>query len=205
MELTKIIVIDDHPLLRDGVVSTLNGSPDLDVIGEGGSYDEAVALVKNCAADLMMLDLSIPGGGLQALADIRNQSPDLKIVVLTASEEERDVQKAIDLGASAYILKGISGTELVDAVTRVSAGETYVTPHLATSLLSRKSVQDYGLTQRERDILTALKDGLSNKDIAARLSLSEKTIKHYMTQVLSKLGVKNRVEAALMAEREGIE
>jgi two-component system nitrate/nitrite response regulator NarL len=206
----NIVVIDDHPLLREGVSSTLQAADGFEVIGEGESYADALRLVHEAMPDIILLDISMPGGGVEAARDIHDALPAVKIIMLTASEDEKDVMSALQAGASAYILKGIGGRDLVDIVNKVSSGESFITPGLATNLLlnsyqqkpteKQTSLIDQ-LNHRERGILMALERGLTNKQIADELSLSEKTIKHYMTNILQKLQVRNRVEAALIAQK----
>ena len=204
-----IAVIDDHPLLREGVSSTLAAVAEFEVIGQGESYDDALRIAHDEMPDIMLLDISMPGGGVEAAREIHEALPAIRLVMLTASEDEKDVMSALQAGASAYILKGIGGRELVDIVRRVSAGETFITPSLATNILlhsyNQQPEQEHSLidklNQRESSILKALERGLTNKEIADELFLSEKTIKHYMTNILQKLQVKNRVEAALLAQK----
>jgi len=208
----RIVIVDDHPLFREGVAGVLVSEPDIDVVGQGGSAAEAVQLATDLLPDIILLDIAMPGGGVQAARHIAASCPFTKIVMLTASEDEEDVTTALKAGARAYILKGVPARELVRIIRSVWAGEVYVTPALAVSLLSemtkpviaepprRTSVAD--LTERERQILERVAEGLSNKEIGAQLYLSEKTIKHYMTNILQKLQVHNRVEAALLAQKE---
>ena len=208
----RIVIVDDHPLFREGVAGVLVSEPDIDVVGQGSSAAEAVQLATDLLPDIILLDIAMPGGGVQAARQIAAACPFTKIVMLTASEDEEDVTTALKAGARAYILKGVPARELVRIIRSVWAGEVYVTPALAVSLLSemtkpviaepprRTSVAD--LTERERQILERVAEGLSNKEIGAQLYLSEKTIKHYMTNILQKLQVHNRVEAALLAQKE---
>jgi two-component system nitrate/nitrite response regulator NarL len=171
-----------------------------------------VRLAGELLPDVVLLDITLPGGGLNAACSITATSPVIKIIMLTASEAEEDVLAALKSGARGYILKGVSGRELVKIVRDVYAGEAYVTPSLAASLLSEMTAlrgpapasdpRD-GLTERERGILEKVAAGLSNKEIASQLFLSEKTVKHYMTNILQKLHVRNRVEAALVAQKMG--
>jgi len=205
----SIVVIDDHPLLREGVISTLGAMDDFEVIGQGENYDDALSIAHQTMPDIILLDISMPGGGVGAARDIHAALPSIRLVMLTASENEKDVMSALQAGASAYILKGIGGKELVDIVRRVSSGETFITPSLASSILldsynrepSPESSLLDKLNERESSILKALERGLTNRQIAGELFLSEKTIKHYMTNILQKLQVKNRVEAALMSQK----
>ena len=206
-----VVIIDDHPLFRDGVAQTLATAPDIEIVGQGASADDAVRLTRDLLPDILLLDITIPGGGLSAAQTVATACPVTKIVMLTASEDEDNLTSALRAGAKAYILKGVSARELVSIIRGVFAGEVYVTPSLATSLLMEMTATPSGarpplslldeLTERERQILELVASGASNKEIGQKLYLSEKTIKHYMTNILQKLQVRNRVEAALMAHR----
>ena len=210
----QIIIVDDHPLFRDGVIQTLKAEPDIEIVGEATTAPEAVRLAGELLPDVILLDITIPGGGLNAARTIAATLPVTKIVMLTASEAEEDVLAALKAGARGYILKGVSARELVKIVRDVYAGEAYVTPTLAASLLSEMTGDWPGqrpatnpldeLTDRERQILEKVAAGLSNKEIAQQVFLTEKTVKHYMTNILQKLQVRNRVEAALLAQSEGL-
>ena len=204
----RILVIDDHPLLRDGVCSTLDSEADFEVVGQGASYDDALSLAQELTPDIILLDISMPGGGVNAARDIHEALPSIKLIMLTVSEDEKDVMSALQAGARAYILKGIGGKELIAAVHRIAAGESFITPSLATSILLHSNTQETAentllnkLNKRETAILKALERGLTNRQIADELFLSEKTIKHYMTSIMQKLHVRNRVEAALIAQK----
>jgi len=206
-----VVIVDDHPLFRDGVAQTLAASPDIEIVGQGASAEDAVRLTRDLLPDVLLLDITIPGGGLSAAQTIAAAYPVIKIVMLTASEDEDNLTSALRAGAKAYILKGVSARELVSIIRGVFAGEVYVTPGLATSLLMEMTRKPSGarpaislldeLTERERQILELVAIGASNKEIGQKLYLSEKTVKHYMTNILQKLQVRNRVEAALMAQR----
>ncbi len=210
----QLVIVDDHPLFRDGVIQTLKAEPDIEIVGQATTAQEAVRLTSELLPDLILLDITIPGGGLNAAQMIAATSPVTKIVMLTASEAEEDVLAALKAGARGYILKGVSGHDLIKIVRDVYAGEAYITPTLAASLLSEMKGGWPGqrpsanlldeLTERERQILEKVAAGLSNKEIAQQLFLSEKTIKHYMTNILQKLHVRNRVEAALLAQSGGL-
>lgn len=210
-EKIQIVVIDDHPLFREGVVNKLKAERDFEIVGEGETAAEAIRLVAELVPDLLLLDISIPGGGLNAAQTIAAQSPVTKVVMLTASEEEEDLFTALKTGAKAYVLKGVTPRELIRILRAVHDGEAYVTPTLAASLISEMVGMPTGsrrssnpldvLTEREREILNLLASGQSNKEIGQKLFLSEKTIKHHMTNILQKLQVRNRVEAALLAQK----
>ena len=208
-EPVRVVIIDDHPLFREGVAATLVSGSDLEVVGEGASAADALALATSLLPDLMLLDLNLPGGGLSAARQVASACPVTKIVMLTFSEEESDVLASLKAGARGYILKGVSGQELRRIVRGVQAGEVYITPTLAAGVLIEMAGSDRqaqnplnDLTPRERQILEGVASGHSNKEIGRDLDISEKTVKHYMTNVLQKLQVRNRVEAALLAQRE---
>ena len=208
----RIIVIDDHPLFREGVAYTLEAQPDMEVVAQGENLDEAVRLARECSPDVALFDINIPGGGIAAAAAVVAACPALKVIMLTASTDEDDLAAAMRAGAKGYILKGVAARELVGIVRSVWAGEGYVAPALAAGLLAGLASGRTGakidplgsLTEREREVLDQVAAGLSNKEVAAQLHLSEKTIKHYMTIIMEKLGVRNRTEAALLA-RERVE
>jgi DNA-binding NarL/FixJ family response regulator len=209
----QVVVVDDHPLFRDGVVRTLGAETDIEVAGQALTAAEAVGLAEKLLPDVILLDITIPGGGLKAAEQISACAPVTKIIMLTASDAEDDVLTALKYGARGYLLKGVSGQDLIRAVRAVSAGETYITPSLAASLLSEvrnreksqiPSVLD-DLSERESQVLEQVATGASNKEIAAQLFLSEKTVKHYMTNILQKLQVRNRVEAALLVQKNSAE
>jgi DNA-binding NarL/FixJ family response regulator len=207
----RMVIVDDHALFRDGLATILNAEADFEVIGQGGSADEAVRLARSLLPELILLDLDMPGGGLQAARVIAEECPACKMVVLTASEQDDHLMTALKIGARAYILKGVAARELLRILRAVAAGESYVPPSLAASLLReslgqasqpRKTADPMSeLTAREREILEGLAGGLSNKEIGQRLFISEKTVKHYITNILQKLQVRNRVEAALLAQK----
>lgn len=207
-EALNVVIVDDHPLFREGVAHTLRSQPGIEVVGEGASAAEAVKLVADCLPDIVLLDVSMPGGGIAAAREIAARFPVVKVVMLTVSEEEEDVTAAMRAGARAYVLKGVPARELVAILRAVAAGEVYVTPSLAASLLAdltgapaeRTAASPLSdLTERERQILELVAGGESNKEIAVALCRSEKTVKYHMTNILQKLQVRNRVEAALLA------
>jgi DNA-binding NarL/FixJ family response regulator len=207
-ESIRIVVVDDHPMFRAGVVSSLAAQPDISVVGEGSSADEALRLAEELMPDVCVLDINMPGGGLNAARSITSALPQTRVVMLTVSEDEDDLLAAMKAGASGYVLKGAAAAELVGVLRTVHAGEVYVAPGLAWGLLREmsrpRSVPLDELSAREREVLELVAAGLSNQEIGARLGLAEKTIKHYMTSILGKLRVRSRVEAALLAYREGI-
>jgi DNA-binding NarL/FixJ family response regulator len=210
----RVVIVDDHALFRDGLASILAAEADIEVVGQGGTAQDAVHLARELLPEIILLDIDMPGGGLEAARIIATDCPVTKIVILTASEEDDHLISALKIGARAFILKGVAARELLRILRAVAHGESYVPPALAASLLlemhepstlSRKQSESPmdDLTGREREILESLAGGLSNKEIGEKLFLSEKTVKHYMTNILQKLQVRNRVEAALLAQKSG--
>ncbi len=207
MSNVRVVVADDHPLYRKGVVEALDDEAGIEVVGEASSAAEAVTKSAALRPDVVLLDIAMPGGtGIEAVGEIIARHPTCRVVMLTVSEQEDDVLAALRAGAHGYLLKGVSAEELANAVRRVAAGEAHVSPLLASLLLqdlSRGRRPELGddLTEREWEVLALVADGLTNREIGERLYLSEKTVKHHMTNLLAKLHVRNRVEAALLAAR----
>jgi RNA polymerase sigma factor (sigma-70 family) len=207
-----VVIADDHTLFREGLAGIIAGAEDFQVVGQAGTREEAVQLARDLLPDIILVDIDMPGGGLEAARVVAEECPVTRIVILTSSEEDDHLIQALKIGARAYILKGVAARELIRILRAVSAGESYVPPMLAASLLlemREASAQQKQapspleeLTPREREILESLAAGLSNKEIGEKLFLSEKTVKHYMTNILQKLQVRNRVEAALLAQKE---
>jgi two-component system nitrate/nitrite response regulator NarL len=212
-ERTRVVVVDDHPLFREGVAAIIGSEGDMEVVGQGSNADNAIQLAHDLLPDIVLLDIDMPGSGLEAARRIAEVFPVIRIIVLTVSETEENLVSAMKAGARAYVLKGVAGRELLRILRLVLAGESYVPPALAASLLmemgkpaARAHPSAEGLdelTQREVEILELLSTGLSNKEIGDKLFLTEKTIKHYVTNILQKLQVRNRVEAALLAQKSG--
>jgi len=205
----RIAVIDDHPMFREGAVQTLTCIDGIEVVGEGATADDALKVAEELRPDVMLLDIGLPGGGVQAAANIARACPGVRAVMLTASESELDVASALQAGARGYILKGSSGAEVVETVRAIFRGESYVAPSLAARLLiqmgkrtevaTSKPAND--LTAREEEILGLVSSGMTNKEIANRLHLTERTVKHHMTSIMRKSNVRNRVEAMLKFRR----
>lgn len=204
----RIILADDHPIFRDGLVNSIEETGVFEVVGVGGSADEAVALAFEHKPDVALLDLSMPGNGITAARRIADAGTAGAVAMLTVSEDGDDVTAAMQAGATGYLLKGVSAAELRDVLAKIAAGEAHVSPGLAAQMLrimqtqkpqTRQPIDD--LTKREIDILKGVADGKSNKEIGNDLNIQEKTVKHYMTIILSKLQARNRVEAALIAHK----
>lgn len=204
----RISVVDDHPMVRRGLRMTLEDEPDFEVICEGSSADDACSIARNQNPDVLLLDVSMPGGGLEAAEQIARDRPDVKVAVFSVADDISTVRRALQAGVVAFITKGVEGDELIAAVRRVAKGERYVSPDLAVRLLqagedaSRSSSQRMSLTKREEELLSLLGEGLSNAEIAERTGLAETTIKQYVSALIQKLGVRNRTAAALLS-RDG--
>ncbi len=208
-DVIRIVLADDHPIYRDGVARSLTDAEGIEIVGEASDGEEAADVTLRTRPDIVLLDISMPkGGGIGALARIMAQDAPPRVAMLTASEADDDLMQAIKLGAMGYILKGVGAEELVDLVRELHAGRSYVSPGLAGRLLVAMRRRDTvarepnpmdDLSKREEDILKLVATGKSNREVGEALELQEKTVKHYMTSILQKLQVRNRVEAAMLA------
>ncbi|MBE0613961.1 MAG: response regulator transcription factor [Burkholderiales bacterium] len=206
----RILLADDHPMFREGVAHSLGGEPDLEIIAQTESGEEAVELAQRLTPDMALLDITMPGiGGIAAAASIAASVPDVRILMLTVSEDKDNLLAALKAGAHGYVLKGTSASELRAIVRSVAGGDAFVTAALATRLLvefsrPKKHNPLSELTAREHDVIELLGMGCSNREIAARLHLAEKTVKHYVTCILQKLHARSRTEAALISVGHGL-
>lgn len=208
----RVALVDDHPMMRRGLRDTLLEQGDFVVVGEGASADEAVELARTENIDVLIVDVNMPGGGLTAVERISKFDNPPKMLVLSVFDNLANVRTAMECGASGYVLKGVEGDELARVLRGVCEGRKHVGPELAAKLFAEPdqdapaediapAVKDERLdllNKRERQIFDLIAQGLSNRAIAKKLKLGEETIKHYNTQMFSKLGVKNRTEAALL-------
>jgi DNA-binding NarL/FixJ family response regulator len=208
MTALRLVLADDHPLYRDGVARTLRDAGDFDIVGEAQDGEAAAQMCADLRPDLVLLDISMPkGGGIGALTRIMQMENPPKVAMLTASEDEGDLMQALKLGALGYVLKGVGATDLVELVRDLAGGRSYVSPGLAGRLLLAMRGKTAAaqpnplaeLSRREEDILKLVAQGRSNKEVGRDLNIQEKTVKHYMTSILQKLQVRNRVEAAMLA------
>ncbi|WP_137701426.1 response regulator [Marimonas lutisalis] len=204
----KLILADDHPIFREGLIQSITETGEFEIAGVGSSADEAVALAQEHRPDVALLDLSMPGNGITAAKRIVDGQLASHVAMLTVSEDNTDVTAALQAGAIGYVLKGVSADELRRILRGVARGEAHVSPGLAAQVLKimqtpkekeKNPIDD--LTKREEDILRLVAVGKSNREVADELSLQEKTVKHYMTGILGKLHARNRVEAALIAHK----
>ncbi len=199
-----VAIVDDHPLFRAGVSRSLSETGHFEVVAEGSSCEDAVGLVAGSPPDVLLLDISIPGGGIEALSAIIRTRPNQKVVMLTVSEVGSDVTRALRGGARGYVLKGIEASALGEILLSIAAGEGYVSPSLSARILSNDALDATDgpslleeLDERQHLILQYVSRGLSNKEIANKLDCHEKTVKHQLTRIFAKLDVSNRTEAAM--------
>jgi two-component system NarL family response regulator len=199
----RVLVVDDHALLRTGVANIINHDPGLLVIAEAGNGREAVEAFEHWRPDVTLMDLRMPEmEGVDAIRRIRAVDPQARVVVLTTYDADEDIARALAAGAKAYILKDIAAEALVACIHDVLAGKTYLAPAAAAKLAER--VTQVQLTPRELGTLRLMADGHSNKEIASALSISERTVKTHLGHLFEKLGVTSRIEAVRVATRRGL-
>ncbi len=197
-------MVDDHPLMRLGVAAIINAQPDMRVVGEAGSGEEALRLFKKVRPDVTLMDLRLPGmSGLEALRAMRQENPQAKCLVLTTYEGDEDIHQALAAGAFGYIIKGMSHQTLVDALRRVHSGLRFLPPPVVRSLADRTPNSD--LSPREREVLTLMVHGKSNKEIASALGITEATVKCHVSVILLRLNVNDRTQAVIVALQRGLE
>ncbi|MFH1184988.1 MAG: response regulator transcription factor [Chloroflexota bacterium] len=203
----RVVVADDHPLFREGVLHSLASKAGITVVGQAETGEQALRLTRELLPDVLLLDIAMPGqGGLTTVGQVALACPATKVVMLTVLDNEDTLLGAFKAGARGYLLKGVSARELARVIRAVAGGEVYISPALAVRMLAdltgvKQPDPLSELTPRETEILQLVAQGLTNREIGERLSLAEKTIKHYMTNVLGKLHVRSRLEAAMLAVR----
>lgn len=208
----RLIVVDDHNLFREGLVAIIRSEPEIEVVGQAGTVRDAVEVVREVNPDMVLMDFALPDGtGVDATREILQESPQCKIVFLTMSEEDENLFAAIRGGAKGYLLKNMQPSKLLAAIKSVYQGESALsrsmTMRLMEELARTKSPEHRGdptLTRRELDILRELASGYSNSEIAARLIVSENTVKYHVHSILGKLGLSDRREAAEYARKHGL-
>ena len=214
VESLKVLVVDDHALFRRGLQMVLEQETDIDVIGEAADGAEAVAKAQELMPDVVLMDVRMPKrSGIEATQEIKDLLPHAKILMLTISDEEADLYDAIKAGASGYLLKEISIEEVADAIRSVWAGQSRISPSMASKLLNefaaiskrgdeRRQVPAPRLTEREMEVLGLVAEGLNNREIGVRLFISENTVKNHIRNILEKLHLHSRMEAVVYAVRE---
>jgi two-component system NarL family response regulator len=200
----RLLIVDDHPVVRDGLVAVLHqAEPDLEVVGEAGDGREAVIRWRELRPTVTIMDLQLPlQSGVEAIQAIRAEDPDARILVLTTFDGDADIQRALEAGARGYLLKSVRRPVLLEAVRAVAAGQRYLPP--STSARLAEAMESEKLTARELDVLAFLAQGLRNREIAEELGLAEPTVKIHVNNLLRKLQVKDRTEAAVVALRRGL-
>ena len=200
----NVIVVDDHPLMRVGVSAILRSQSDMNVVAEAANAAEAIDAYRKHVPDLMVIDLGLPDdSGLSVIRSIRSCYPDAKFVVLTNSEGDEDIHQALTAGALGYLIKGMSHDTLVDAVRRVHSGGRFLPPPIVRSLADRTPNSD--LSPREREVLTLMVHGKSNREIAGQLGITEATVKCHVSVILMRLEVHDRTQAVIAALQRGLE
>jgi DNA-binding NarL/FixJ family response regulator len=201
----RILLADDHPVVRDGLAAMLGTQPDFEVVGEAGTGAAAVSEAERLRPDVVLMDLEMPVlDGIEAIRRLRVADPSIQVVVLTAFDTDERIFGALQAGAQGYLLKGAPRAEIFAAIRTVSSGKALIPPIVASKLLRQMREEPDALTDREREVLGLLASGLSNREISDRLSITERTVKFHVSAVLSKLGAKNRTQAARLARERGL-
>ena len=205
VERIRVAVVDDHAMFRAGVIQSLGFDGGIEVVGEGASAAEAVQLARELSLDLILLDVSMPGNGIEAAREILRMPVPPKVAMLTVSEDDNDVTGALEAGAVGYLPKGIRAPDLIAAVRSLRDGRSVVSPDLALRVLSNRVRAEASplatLSDQEKRTLRLIAKGLSNREVGERLDVQEKTVKYHVTNILRKLKARNRVEAVLIAKR----
>lgn len=201
----KVFLLDDHEIVRRGIADLLSATGDIEVVGEAGTVAEALRRIPASRPDVALLDGRLPdGSGIDVCRDIRSSHPEIRCLILTSYDDDDALFAAVMAGASGYLLKEIRGSSLVDGIRQVNAGRSLLDPSVTERVMNRLRTgneQDprlAGLTERERDILDLIAEGLTNRQIGERLFLAEKTVKNYVSALLAKLGMQRRTQAAVL-------
>jgi len=198
------MVVDDHPLMRVGIAAIINARPDMTVVAQAETGEDAVKLFPQCRPDVTLMDLRLPGkmGGVEAIAAVRSSHPLARFIVVTTYEGDADIHRALEAGAQGYVIKGMPYQTLVEALQKVHSGRRFVPPPVERALASR--LPDSELSSREMEVLRLLMSGKKNKDIASMLGITEATVKSHVSAILMRLNVNDRTEAVVTALRRGL-
>lgn len=207
----RVMIVDDHNLVREGLKAVFEQGEEVEVIGEAGSGEEAVEMASKLEPDVILMDISMPGmNGIQATRAIRDSNPDARVVILTMLDQEGYVYEAVKAGATGYMLKHTSSDELVNAIKTVNEGKALLHPGATAQLikefvnLADNKAREYGLSNREMEVLQLLSEGNTNKQIARSLWISEQTVKTHVAHIFDKLGTSDRTETVALALRSGL-
>jgi DNA-binding NarL/FixJ family response regulator len=199
-----VLVVDDHPIMRLGIAAIIDSQPDMRVCAQAGSGEDAVRMFRESRPDVTLMDLRLPGmSGLEALRAIRREAPAARCLVLTTYEGDEDIHQALAAGAAGYIIKAMSHETLVDALRRVHAGSRFVPAPVARNLAGR--IPNSDLSPREREVLSLMVQGKSNRQIATELNIAEATVKSHVSVILESLAVTDRTQAVVRALQRGLE
>ena len=199
----RVLSVDDHPLLREGVATLINNEPDMTMVAEAASGLEAIQGFREHKPDVTLMDLRLPDmSGIDAMMAIRGEFPEARIVMLTTFEGDVEIQRALEAGARGYLLKSMPPSDLLDVIRQVHAGKKRIPPEVASQLAEHMG--DELLTQREIDVLRAVADGNRNRDIAEKLFISEETVKVHIKHIMEKLHASDRTDAVAIGVRRGI-
>lgn len=198
----RVLIADDHPVVREGLAAIVNRRPDMEVAGEAGNGREAVELYRACLPDVALIDLRMPDiEGLEAIRILRDEFPDARLIVITTYDGDEDIYRALQAGARGYLLKDAGREALAEAVRTVHAGGKYLPPEVAMKLAERMGAPE--LTARELEVLRLIATGRTNQEVGAALYITEGTVKAHVNSILNKLGVGDRTEAVMTALRRG--
>jgi len=199
----RVLSVDDHPLMREGIAAVVNNQPDLLIVAQAASGGAAVEMFRLHRPDVILMDLRLPDmSGIDAMIAIRAESPSARVIMLTTFEGDAEIQRALKAGARGYLLKSAPPSELVEAIRKVHAGKKVIPSHVAAHLAEHVSDED--LTEREVEVLRHIAEGNRNRDIAEKLFISEETVKVHVKHIMDKLGAADRTQAVAIAVRRGI-
>ena len=204
--MTRVLVVDDHPVVREGLVSVLEDQPEIEVVGALGSAEQAVAQVGRLRPDIVLLDLELPGmDGVAAIPRLLAAHPGAGVIVFTAYDTEERVLGALRAGARGYLLKGASGQEIGQAIRAVESGGSHLAPRVASTVLAQvQAPHAQPLTSREEEVLRLVAEGLPSKQIARTLAITERTVKFHVSSLMRKLGADNRPQMVAIAAQRGL-
>lgn len=199
----RVLSIDDHPLVREGIAALINDQPDMHMVAQGASGKEAIQRFRDHQPEVVLMDVRLPDmSGIDAMITIRSEFPDARIIIVTSSEGDAEMQRALEGGARGYVLKSMPPKDLLEAIRKVHTGKKAIPPEIAGRLANHYS--DEALTEREIEVLQQIAEGNRNQDIADKLFISEGTVKVHIKHIMGKLGANDRTQAITIALRRGI-